>query len=69
MFLFTAVANEPPTRTDLVEDLDRGPYVPGPIGPLMVLNAYNMYLFAYWDGLRLTLLLPLSHSSFWRNVM
>ena len=63
MFSFTAAANDTSRRADPVEDLDRGPYVPGAIGPSVILNAYNKYPFAHSDGVRLTLLSPVSHSS------
>ena len=41
MFSFTAAAKEISRRADAVADFDRGPYVPGPIGPSVILNAYN----------------------------
>ena len=56
MFSFTAAANYISRRADPVADLDCGPYVPGPIGPSVILNAYNVYLFAYSVGVKLTLL-------------
>ena len=68
MFSFTAAANEISRQADLVADLDRGPYVPVPIGPSVMLNAYNVYPFAYSDGVRITLSSPVSHLSSWRNV-
>ena len=61
MFSFTATATDISKRADPVADLDSGPYVPGPIGPSVILNAYNVYLFAYLHGVRLTLLSPVSH--------
>ena len=67
MFLFTAAANDTSRRADPVVDLDRGPYVPDPIGPSVILKAYNVYPLAHSDGVRLTLLSPVSHSSSWRN--
>ena len=63
MFLFTAAANDISRRADPVADLDRGPYVPGPICPSLILNAYNVYMFSHSDEVRLTLLSPVSHSS------
>ena len=68
MFLFTAAANNTSKRADPVADLDRGSYVFGIIGPSLILNAY-VYPFAHYDGVRLTLLSPVSHSSSWRYVM
>ena len=50
MFSFTAAANYTSSRADLVADLDRGPYVPGPIGPSVILKAYNVYPFPHSDG-------------------
>ena len=69
MFVFTATANDTSRRADPVSDLDRGPYLPGPIGPSVILNAYNVHPFAHSNGVTLTLLSPVSHSSSWRNVM
>ena len=69
MFSFTTTANDTSKRANPMADLDRGPYVPGPIGPSVILNAYNVYPLADSDGVRLTLLSPLLHSSYWRNVM
>ena len=46
MFSFTAAENDTSRRADPVADLDRGPYVPGPIGPSVILNTYNVYPFA-----------------------
>ena len=54
MFSFTTAANDTSRRADPVADLDRGPYVPGPIGPSVILNAYNVYSFAYSNGVRHT---------------
>ena len=68
MFSFTGAKNDTSKRANPVADLDRGPYVPGPIGPSVILNAYNVYLFAYSDGVRFTLLTQVSHSNYWRNV-
>ena len=45
MFSLTAAANDISRCADPVEDLDRGPYVPGPIGPSVILKAYNVYPF------------------------
>ena len=56
IFSFTAAANDTSRRSDLLADLDRGPYVPGPIGPSVILKAYNVYQLAHSDGVRLTLL-------------
>ena len=50
MFLFTAAANDTSRRTDPMEDLDRGPSVPGPIGQSLILKAYNVYPFAHTNG-------------------
>ena len=47
MFSFTAAANDISKRADLVADLGRVPYVPGPIGPFVIFNAYNVYPFAH----------------------
>ena len=63
MFSFTAAANDTSRRADHVADMDLGPFVPVPIGPSVILNAYNVYPFAYSDGVRLTRLSPVSHSS------
>ena len=63
MFSFTAAANDTTKRADPVAVLDRGPYVLGPIGPSVILNAYNVFQFAHSDGVRLTLLSPVLHSS------
>ena len=68
MFLITAAANEIFKQADPLADLDREPYVPGPIGPSVILNAYNVYLFVHPDGVRLTLLSSVSNSRSWRNV-
>ena len=68
MFSFTAAANDTYRRADSVVDLDRGPYVSGLINPSVILTAYNVYPFAHTDGVRLTLLSPVSNSSSWRNV-
>ena len=67
MFSFTAAANDTSRRTDPVADLYRGPYVPGPIVPSVIFNAYNVYPFANWNEVRLTLLSPVSHSSSWKT--
>ena len=69
MFSFTAAANDTFRRADPVADLDRGPYVPSPIGPSVILNAYNVYPFAHSDRVSLTLWSPLSHSISYRNVI
>ena len=63
MFSCTAAVNDTFRRADPVADLDRGLYVPGPIGPSVILKAYNVYPLAYSDGVRLRLLSPVSHSS------
>ena len=63
MFSFTAAVNDTSRRADIVADVDRGPYVPGPIGPPVILKPYNVYPFAHSDEVRLTLLSPMSHSS------
>ena len=41
----------------------RGPYMPGLIGQSVILTEYNVYPFAYSDGVRFTLLSPMLHSS------
>ena len=41
MFSFSAALNDTSRRADLVADLNRGPYVPGQIGPSMILKACN----------------------------
>ena len=63
MFSFTAAVNNISRRQDSVADLDRGPYVFGPIEPSKILKAYNVYSLTHSDGIRLTLLSPVSHSS------
>ena len=63
MFSFTAAANDTFRRADPVADLDREPYVPAPIGPSVILNAYNVYTFANSGVVRLTLLSQVTHSS------
>ena len=63
MFSFTAAANDTSKKVDSVADLDLGTYVPGPIKQSVILNAYYVYPFAHSDGVRLTLLSPVSHSS------
>ena len=63
MFSFTAAVNDISRRAVPVADLDLGPYVPGPIGPSMILKAYNVYPLTHSDGVRLTLLSPVSYSS------
>ena len=68
MLSFTVAVNDTSRRADPVADLDRGQYVPGPIGPSVILKAYNVYPLAHSDGVRLTHLSPVSHSSSWRNV-
>ena len=67
MFVFTAAANNISRQAASVADLDRGPYVPGLVGPLVILIAYNVYPFAHSDGASFTLLSSVSHSSSWRN--
>ena len=64
MFSFTAAANNTCKRADPVADLDLRLYVPSPIGLSVMLNAYNVYPFAQSDGVRLTRLSPVSHSSY-----
>ena len=49
MFLLTAAANYPLRRADPAADKDRKLYMPGPIGPSLTLNAYNVYLSAHSD--------------------
>ena len=68
MFLFTAAANDTSRRADPVAELDCKPYVPGPIEPSVILNAYNVYPFVHSDTVRLPLLSVVSLSSSWRNV-
>ena len=55
MFSFTAAVNDTSRRADPMADLNRGPYVFGPIGPSVILKAYNVYPLAHSDGVRLTL--------------
>lgn len=69
MFLFTNVANDTSRRADPGADLDRGALARGPIGPSEILNAYNVYPFSHSDGVRFTLLSPVSYSSSCKNVM
>ena len=64
MFSFTAAVNDISRRADQVADLDRGPYVPVPIGPSVILKAYNVYPLPHSDGVRLTLLSPVFHASY-----
>ena len=64
MFSFTAAANDTFRRADPMAALDRGPYVPGPIKPSVIFKAYNVYPCAHSDGVKLTLVSPVSHSSF-----
>ena len=52
IFSFTAAVNDTSKRADPVADLDRGQYVPGQIGPSLILNAYNVYPLAHSDGVR-----------------
>ena len=47
MFSFTAAVNDTFGRADPVEDLDFGLYVPGPIGPSVILKAYTVYPLAH----------------------
>ena len=61
MFLFTAAVNDIFSRADLVEDLDRGPYVPAPIGPSVCLKANNVYPLPQSDEVRRTVLSPVAH--------
>ena len=68
MFSFMAAAIEVTRRADVVSDLDRGPYVLGQIKPSVILNAYNVDLFAHSNGLNLRFYLQVSHSIVWRNV-
>ena len=68
MFLFTAAVNDTFRRADPVADLDRGPYVPGSIGPSVILKEYNVCLLDHSDGVKLTLLSPVSHSNSWSNI-
>ena len=63
MLSFTAAANDIARRADTLADLDRGQYVRGLIGPSIILNAYNVYPFAHLEGVKLTLLSPMSNSS------
>ena len=54
MLSVTAAANDTFRHADPEADLDCGPYMPGPIGPSVILNAYNVYPFAHFDEVRLT---------------
>ena len=63
MFSFTAAENDTSKRADPVADLDRGPYLSGSIGPSEMLNAYKVYPLANSDGVRYTLLSPVSDTS------
>ena len=63
MFSLTGAENDTFKRANPMADLDRGPYVPCQIGPSVILIAYNVYPFVHSDGVRLTLLSPVSHSS------
>ena len=54
MLLFTDAANYTSRCADPVADLDRGLYMFGLIGLLVILNAYNVYLFADLEGVRIT---------------
>ena len=67
MIVFTAAENDTFKRANLMAVLDRLLFVPGFIGPSVVLNAYNVYLFDHSDGVWLTFLSPVSHSSYWRH--
>ena len=69
MFSSTAAANDTSRHADPVLDLDRKSYELCQIGPSMIFKAYNVYPFAYSDGVKLTLLSPVSNSSLWTNVM
>ena len=53
MFLFTAEASDTFRLADSVAYLDRGQLMPGPIGPSVILNTYNVDLLAFSDGVRL----------------
>ena len=68
MFSLTGAETDTSKHADPVADLDRGPYLPGPIGPSVIVTAYNVYPFAQSDWVRLTLLSPRSHSSSFTNV-
>ena len=62
--MFSLIAAENNTRrADPVANLNCRPYMPNPIEPSIILNAYNVYPFAYADNVRLTLLSPISHLS------
>ena len=63
MFSFTAAVNDNSRSADPVANSDHRPYVYNPIGPSVILKAYNVYPLAHSDGLSLTLLSPVSHSS------
>ena len=63
MFSFTAAVNDTFTRADPVADLDREPYVSSQIRPSVIFKAYNVYSLTHSDGVRITLWLPVSHSS------
>ena len=69
MFSITAAANDTYRGADPVADLNRGQYVPCPIGPSVKLNAYNVYPFAHSDGGKTHAFIASIASSSWRNVM
>ena len=69
MVLFTAAANDNFRCADIVADFDRRPSVPDLIESLVIVNAYNVNLFVNSYVVRLTLLSPVTHSSFWWNVI
>ena len=69
MFSFTPAANDTSRRADPVADLYHGPYVPGPIGLSVILNANNVYPFVHSDEVRLTHLSPVSQSNSLMKVM
>ena len=68
MFSFISAANDTSRRAYPVAELECELYVPCPIGPSVILNAYNVYPFAHSDGVRLTRLSQVSHSSSWKKV-
>ena len=68
MFLFTAAVNDTSRRADQVADFYCEPYVSGLRWLSMILKAYNVYPLTHLDGVRLTVLSLVSHSSSWKSV-
>ena len=68
MLSLTSAVNDTSRRADPVVDLDRWLYVFSLIRPSVILTAYDVYPLTHSDRVRFTLLSPVSHSSFERNV-